>query len=143
MVFSTENKMNTLIDSWMKNVKTYPPAEIFFEKYGKDAKAEERIKTVCEEVYRFCFPESTKNPLGDLGASYRELEVAYKIGFEGMKPEYITKVKDAFLEDAKYAVKALDELFKKDQILQQYYSSWKIKYQDISTEVYNMTKNYI
>lgn len=135
--------MNILIDTWFNKAKTYPPAEIFFEKYGKEAKAEERIKVLCEDVYRFCFPEEHKNPLGDLGASYRDLQVAYRMGFDGMKPEYIIKVKDKFLEDAKFAVKALDDLFKKDQILQQYYSTWKVKYQDISTEVYNMTKDYI
>ncbi len=135
--------MNTVIDTWIKNAKTYPPAEIFFEKYGKEAKAEERIKTVCEDVYRFCFPEGTKNPLGDLGASYREFEVAYLVGFDGMKPERIKELKDKFLDDAKFAIKALDDLFKRDQILQQYYSEWKVKYQDISTEVYNLTKDYI
>lgn len=135
--------MNELIDSWMKNVKTYPPAEIFFEKYGKEAKAEERIKQMCEEVYRFVFPDGEKNPLGDLGQSYRELEVAYLMGFEGMKPEYIIKVKDAFLADAKFAITALEALFKKDQILQQYYAPWKVKFADINSAVYDMTKDYV
>lgn len=135
--------MNELIVTWMKNVKTYPPAEIFFEKYGKEAKAEERLKETCEEVYRFCFPENVKNPLGDLGASYRELEVAYKMGFDGMKPEYIKKVKDKFLEDAKFAITALEALFKKDQILQQYYAPWKVKFADINSTVYDMTKDYV
>lgn len=135
--------MNELIVTWIKNVKTYPPAEIFFEKYGKEAKAEERIKQICEDVYRFCFPEAQKNPLGDLGQSYREFEVAYIMGFEGMKPEYITKVKDTFLADVKFAITELDAMFKKDQILQQYYSAWKVKFADINSAVYDMTKDYV
>lgn len=135
--------MNKLLDNWMKNVKTYPPAEIFFEKCGKEAKAEERIKQMCEDVYRFCFPEGQKNPLGDLGQSYREFEVAYLMGFEGMKKEYLQNVKDKFLEDAKFAIKALDSLFKKDQILQKYYAEWKVKYPDLESEVYHMTKEYL
>lgn len=135
--------MNELIETWMHNVKVYPPAEIFFEKYGKEAKAEERIKQLCEDVYRFCFPEGTKNPLGDLGQSYREFEVAYLMGFDGMKPEYIIKVKDAFLSDAKYAITELEKMFKKDQILQQYYAPWKVKFADINSAVYDMTKDYV
>lgn len=135
--------MNQVIDNWMKNVKTYPPAEIFFEKYGKEAKAEERIKLLCEDVYRFCFPDNQKNPLADLGQSYRELQVAYLMGFDGMKEEYIQKVKDKFLEDAKFAVQALDTMFKKDQILQQYYFSWKVKFSDLNCAVYDMTKEYL
>ncbi len=135
--------MNELITTWMKNVKTYPPAEIFFEKYGKEAKAEERLKDTCEEVYRFCFPEGVKNPLGDLGASYREFEVAYIMGFDSIKPEYIKKVKDKFLEDVKFAITAIEALFKKDQILQQYYAPWKVKFADINSAVYDMTKDYI
>lgn len=132
-----------VIDVWFKNAKTYPPAEIFHEKYGKEAKAEERIKVLCEEVYRFCFPENQKNPLADLGQSYRDLQVAYRFGFNGMKPEYIKKVKDKFLEDAKFAIQALEALFKKDQILQQYYSTWKVKYSEINSAVYDLTKDYV
>lgn len=135
--------MNEVLDTWMKNVKTYPPAEIFFEKYGKDAKAEERLKVTCEDVYRFCFPENVKNPLGDLGASYRDFQVAYRMGFEGMKPEYIIKVKDAFLADVKFAITAIEALFKKDQLLQQYYQPWKVKFSDINSIVYDLTKDYV
>lgn len=60
-----------------------------------------------------------------------------------MKKEYLQKVKDKFLEDAKYAIKALDNLFKKDQLLQKYYVDWKLKYSELETEVYKMTKGYL
>lgn len=135
--------MNEVLDLWMKNVKTYPPSEIFYQKYGKEAKAEERLKETCESVYRFCFPDNAKNNLGDLGASYRELEVTYLMGFDKIKPEYIKKVADKFLEDVKSTITALDELFKKDQLLQQYYTPWKLKYSEINSIVYDLTKGYV
>lgn len=135
--------MNKIIETWVENVKTYPPAEIFFEKYGKEAKSEKRVQDLCEELYRFCFPEGEKSILSDLFQAYREFEVAHVLGFKGMKPEYLSKVKDKFLEEAKYTIKALDNLFKKDQLLQKYYADWKLKYSELETEVYKMTKEYL
>ncbi|SOK59240.1 hypothetical protein [Yersinia phage fHe-Yen9-03] len=135
--------MNKVLNTWIENVKTYPPSEIFFEKYGKDAKAEERLKVICEEMYRFVFPEGKPNLLSNLGSSYRDFEVAYIMGFDGMKPEYITKVKDQFLIDVKETIKAMDDMCKKDQILQQYYTQWKLKFSDINSIVYDMTKDYV
>lgn len=135
--------MNKIIETWIENVKTYPPAEIFFEKYGKEAKSEKRVQDLCEELYRFCFPEGEKSILSDLFQAYREFEVAHVLGFEGMKPEYLSKVKDKFLEEAKYTIKALDNLFKKDQLLQKYYADWKLKYSELEIEVYKMTKEHL
>lgn len=134
--------MNKIIAEWIENVLKYPTNEIFFQVYGKE-KTEKRLQGICEEVYRFCFPEGKKNALGDLRQSYREFEVAYLQGFEGMKPEYITKVKDAFLSDVRYAITTLDNMFKKDPLLQNYYSQWKKKFADINSAVYDMTKDYI
>lgn len=124
--------------TWVTAIKQYPPATIFFEKYGKEAKAEERIKDLCEELYRFMYPDNQKNILGDLGASFRELEVIYMIGLEGMKEEYVQSVKNRFLEDAKIAVQACDTFFKKDQLLQKYYEERKMKFQDIRKYVYDI-----
>lgn len=135
--------MNQVIDSWMKNVKTYPPSEIFFEKYGKEAKAESRIQTICEDLYRFTYPEGQDNILADLGASYREFEVLCIMGLDDIKSERVKEVSAKFLSCAKIACSALDAMHKKDQLLNEYYKSWKVKYQDISTEVYNLTKEYI
>lgn len=135
--------MNQVIDTWMKNVKTYPPSEIFFQQTGpKSEKAEKRCKLICEDLYRFSFPESQDNILADLGAAYRELEVFYILGMGDIKPERVQAVSTKFLECAKAACTALEAMHKKDQLLNEYYKSWKVKYQDISTEIYNMTKEY-
>lgn len=135
--------MNKLIVDWVKNVKLYPPSEIFFEKYGKDAKAEKRIQELCEELYRFNYPDNQVNYLGELQQSYRDLEVAYLMGFDGMKPAYIISVKDRFLSSVKDTITALESMHKKDQVLQQYYKPWKVKFQDIQREVFDMTKDYL
>ena len=135
--------MNSVISDWIANVKTYPPAEIFYDKYGKAAKAEERIKVLCEDLYKFCFPENEKNHLNELFSSYRDFEVAYKMGFDSINPEYIIKVKDKFLDEVKSTIKVLDSFFKKDQILQEYYMNWKVKFNDINSAVYDMTKGYV
>ncbi|EHX8550647.1 hypothetical protein K3335_003641 [Salmonella enterica] len=134
--------MNQVIDTWMKNVKTYPPSEIFFEKYGKEAKAETRIQAICEDLYRFTYPEGQDNILADLGAAYRELEVFSLIGMADIKPERVQAVSTKFLNCAKVACAALEKMHKKDQLLNEYYKSWKVKYQDISTEVYKLTKEF-
>lgn len=134
--------MNELIDNWMKNVKTYPPSEIFFAKYGKEAKAETRIQTICEDLYRFCYPEGEVNVLSELGASYREFEVLCIMGLAGIKPERVLEISTKFLACAKAACTALEAMHKKDQLLNEYYKSWKVKYQDISTEVYKLTKEF-
>lgn len=135
--------MSEVLKNWIKDVKTYPPSEIFFEKYGKEAKAETRIQTICEDLYRFTYPEGQPNVLAELGASYREFEVCLIIGLEGMKPERVAEVSKKFLACAKVACTELDKMHKKDQLLQEYYKTWKVKYQDISTEVYNLTKEFM
>lgn len=134
--------MTEVLKQWINNVKTYPPSEIFFEKYGKEAKAEQRIQTICEDLYRFTYPEGQDNILADLGAAYRDLEVLHRMGFDDIKSDLINEVSTKFLECAKAACTALEAMHKKDQLLNEYYKSWKVKYQDISTEIYNMTKEY-
>lgn len=139
----TELPMSEVLNDWIKNVKTYPPSEIFFQKYGKEAKAEQRIQTICEDLYRFCYPEGQTNILAELSAAYREFEVFLILGMDGIKPERVSDVSKKFLKCAQAACTALEAMHKKDQLLNDYYKSWKVKYQDISTEVYNLTKEFI
>lgn len=140
----TELPMPEVLKEWMHNVKKYPPAEIFFQKTGpKFEKAEKRCKTICEDLYRFSFPEGEVNILNELGAAYRELEVLTTLGYDDLKEGRIKEVSTNFLECAKAACTALEAMHKKDQLLGEYYKSWKVKYQDISTEVYKLTKEFI
>lgn len=135
--------MTEVLQQWIDNVKTYPPSEIFFEKYGKEAKAEQRIQGICEDLYRFSYPDGQDNILADLSASYRELEVLHCMGFTDIKSDIIKEISTKFLATAKVACLALEAMHKKDQLLGEYYKTWKVKYQDISTEVYNLTKGVI
>lgn len=135
--------MNQLIIDWMRNIKKYPASEIFFEKYGKEAKAEKRIQEVCEELYRFNYPDNQVNYLSDLQQSYRDFEVLVNLGLGSIKPEYIIKTKDSFLEKAKAAITAYEAMCKKDQVLQEYYKPWKTKFQEIQSAVYDMTKDFV
>ena len=140
----TELPMSEVLEQWIKNVKTYPPAEIFFQKTGpKFEKAEKRCKTICEDLYRFSFPEGEVNVLNELGAAYREFEVLTTLGYDDLKEGRLRAVSTKFLECAKSACAALEVMHKKDQLLGEYYKSWKVKYQDISTEVHKLTKEFI
>lgn len=138
-----DRNMSEVLDQWLQNVRHYPPSEIFYQQSGqKSEKAEKRCKIICEELYRFSFPEGEENLLGELHASYRELHVLWIMGFDDIKPECIINASTKFLKYAKAVCAALENMHKKDQQLNEYYKSWKVKYQDISTEIYNLTKDY-
>lgn len=127
---------------FVEELKVYPPAEIFFEKYGKEAKAEERIKEQCECLYRFCFPEGKTNYLADLSSSWRDLEALHNIGFEGMKESAIIEAKDKFLDAVKAILPEVDALAKKDQVLRKHFESRLLKFQTVKSMVYDLTKGY-
>ena len=127
---------------FVEELKVYPPAEIFFEKYGKEAKAEERIKDHCESVYRFCFPDGKTNHLAEFSAAWRDLEVLYIVGFEGMKSSAVTETKDKFLNAVKSLLPEIEALSKKDQLLKQHFESRTLKFQTIKSMVYDLTRNY-
>lgn len=131
------------LKEYVENCQVYPPSELFYNKYGKDAKAEKRIQELCESVYRFTFPDGVKSPIGELTSTFRELEVLFVLRFEGMKPERIKDVSDKFLEAVQYAQQELDALAKKDQLLKQYFDGIKVKYQTIKSMVYDLTKDYV
>ena len=82
-------------------------------------------------------------PLSDLSYSYHELScalaMAEKVGI--IKTEYIDKVVDKFLEDAKTAIASMDSTFKKDQLLQGYYKARRVSFDLIKTDIYNAMKN--
>ena len=138
-LLATFEKLTVFVDG----LKTYPPSEIFFEKYGKEAKAEQRIQGLCESLYRFCYPDNEVNALGELSTAYRDLEVLYKVGFTGMKPNVIQDAAKAFLDAAQVALQKVDELAKKDQLLKAYFEPRKVKFQELKSIVYDVTKDYV
>jgi hypothetical protein len=135
--------MNQVLVNWLENIKKYPPSEIFFEKYGKEAKAEKRIQEVCEDLYRFNYPDNQINYLGELQQAYRDFEVLVHLGLDGIKPEYILKTKNALVDKVKAAITAYEAMCKKDQLLQANYQPWKVKFQEIQSILYDMTKDFV
>lgn len=131
------------IQGWTAQARLYPPSEIFFQKYGKEAKAEERIQNICEVLYRFSFGPKDPNVLHNLAQAYRDAEVLFILGTDGVKPEFIQGVRDALYSAVKDAVQALDALHKKDQILQKYYESWKTPSKELLSTVHDLFKQYL
>lgn len=130
-----------VLNEWVENVFLYPPAELFAGKYGKDAKAEPRIVQAVESFYRLTVPEGERNLLIDLRAAHRDLEVLYNLGLKGIKPEAIKESTDKFLSVSKEVIAVLDVMFKKDQILQEYYSKFAIKHNVLKSAIYDLTKD--
>lgn len=129
-----------VIKDWVDNVFLYPPSELFAGKYGKDAKAEPRIVQAVETFYRLTVPEGERNLLIELRAAYRDLEVLNNLGLAEIKPEAIKECTDKFLSVSKDVITVLDVMFKKDQILQEYYSKFSIKHNVLKSAIYDLTK---
>lgn len=120
------NKLST----WVEFTKVYPPSELFFQADSKQAKAEKRVVSICEELYVF-----TNTTLADMRAAFTELSVAVKMGIEGMRQLYVEEICGKMAYHIDNAVNALDNMHKKDQILVQYYKQFSVKAKDMKDEV--------
>lgn len=127
----------------ISNIAAYPPIQIFgglVNPSPKQKKAEKRITELCEELYAF------NNPvLSDCKTAFFNLKITDNLIKSGtpVKDEYISEVVGTCLFHFKKVIPLLDELFKKDQQLTEYYKSWKTKYQDISKEALDYLFNYV
>lgn len=123
------------IITWVENASKYPPAEIFFQTKGKD-KAEKRVVGLCEELYRLTYPDGQVNILASLRTAHRELEVLHNISWIGkIKVDEETKIRVEFLKAAKAAVNAMNQMFKKDSLLNEYYKGWSMTYEQIEKSI--------
>lgn len=120
------NKLNT----WIESTKIYPPSEMFYQADSKQAKAEKRVVNVCEELYVF-----TNTTLSDMRAAYRELSIAVNLGVSDMRQVYVEEICGKMAFHIDNAVKALDNMHKKDPLLQSYYKAWSCKSKDLKDEV--------
>lgn len=134
-------KLYLELKTFVERAVVYPPAEIFFDTYGKAAKREKAVQELCESVYRFSFGVDKPNPIGELRSAFRDLECLYLLGFDCVKAEQIQKYTNAFLEAAKFAIQEMDVLFKKDMALQAYYKGFAVKYQVLKSTVYDFTNS--
>ncbi|AFA44515.1 hypothetical protein [Klebsiella phage phiKp_21] len=118
------------LNAWVENTRIYPPSEMFYQADSKQAKAEKRIVSICEELYVF-----TCTTLSDMRAAYTELSMAVRMGISDMRQVYVEEIcgKTAFHIDN--AVKALDTMHKRDPLLQAYYKEWSCKSKDLKDEI--------
>lgn len=126
--------MNTIAE-FVKNTTKYPVSELFGSIDAPDSKqkkAEKRCTEICEELYRFdC------TVLSDVRAAYRELTVVLSISDDKFKIkqvrlEEMTGVLAYYIDKA---VSKLDSMYKKDQLLMQYYKPFQVKSKVLKDEL--------
>lgn len=131
------------LKKWINCISKYPSSEIFFEGNSQSAKAEKRINGICEELYKFNFGENKVNVLAELRTTFRELEVLTRMGIDKCRIEYFQKVILDFEKASKQAICALDNMHKKDPILQAYYSEFKMSTSDVEEVLKDITYSYV
>lgn len=129
--------------TFISNIAKYPPIQLFgglVNPSAKQKKAEKRITELCEDLYAF------NNPvLSDCKTAFFNLQITDNLITSGtpVKDEYISEVIGTCIFHYKKVIPLLDELFKKDQQLAEYYKEWKVKYQDISKEALDYLFGYV
>lgn len=108
------------------NFTKYPVSELYGHidtPDSKQKKAEKRISVICEDLYKLeC------NTLSDVRVAFRELQVALNLSddkFRVRQPR-LTEMCGSLGYFIDKAYKALEQMHKKDQILNQYWSSLKV-----------------
>ena len=118
------------IETWVNNVLTYPPAEIYLGAPAKLKKQEELVKAICEDFYKFNWEkEKFKNPVSQLREVSREMQVLDNF-YEG--ESYVPKVSTVvdlaakFIAVAEGVSKILGKMHKKHPVLTKYYEGIEI-----------------
>lgn len=127
------------VRDWVAQTAVYPPGHIYAGMV--QGKQEKLAITVCEELYKFNHGNKP-NVLGELRASWRELEVTLKMSESDtencfVKTEYWAKVVGEFLFWAREAQAEMDRVFGKHQAVKAYYELWKLKAKDINSIFYD------
>lgn len=136
---SKHNTVFVTVNNWVNQSLKYPVMEIYGGKNLEKTKEEKRVEKVCEEIFKFNFNTTERNIKQEVRETFRQLCVAVNLrDCINMKEEYLVKCKEDFLLVAKDWVKLLDETYKKEPKLKEYYDSWKIKYQDLKNLVYGI-----
>lgn len=127
------------VKDWVAQTSVYPPGHIY--QGMVQGKQEKLAIKLCEELYRFNHG-SQPNVLGELRASWRELEVTMKMAESDTENMYVlnsywAKVIGEFLYWAKEAVRKMDEVYKGHQAVNAYYGLWKLKAKEINSLMYD------
>lgn len=121
-----------IIGQWVEQTSVYPPGHIYAGM--TQGKQEKQAVQVCEQLYKFNFGDK-RNPLADLRATWREIEVIMLIStvepILSIRVEYLDKIFTEFLEAAQNAINEMDKVFKQHQAVNEYYKAWRVSYQDV------------
>lgn len=131
------------LKGFVNKIRTYPPAIIFFEVYGKKAKQEDRIKDLCEPLYRFCFPDNKPNVLGDFYSAFRDFEVLSVMGFEKINKEPLDQCTMKLMSCAQLAITEVRAMHRKDPLLSEYAKDWIMTHQEFNTKVHNLVNDIL
>lgn len=108
---------------FISKTSLYPPSELCSGTYGKKAASKEkRLIDICEGLYRL-----DSQTLSSMRDSFKDFESMRSMSCGAdIRPEYATKVAGKLLYFTEVAIKALEEMHKKDLILNAYYSEFKV-----------------
>lgn len=109
------------LQRWVEFTKKYPPAEIFYQ--SNKEKQERKCKQVCEPLFTF-EPTNQDHPaavLRRMWSSWRDLEVLLILGISDMQREHVVVTAGIFKQHAKEAIRVMEEIYKPDQALWNYY----------------------
>lgn len=136
----TARKSMYTVQQWVDQVMKYPVMEIYGGKDLAQTKEEKRVATICEDVFKLtASTPSERLPKAEMSAAWRELQVTLKLAKTlPVKPEYIADKKEKFLESAKELITLLEGTYKKEQVLKQYYETWKLKFSELKDLVYHL-----
>lgn len=131
------------IQQFILNSVKYPVSELYGSIDNPDSKqkkAEKRVSQICEELYKL---ECTT--LADVRSAFRELQVAVQISDEKFRIKQVRLVQMCgslgyYLDKAS---SALDNMHKKDQVLQQYWKPLSVKGKDMKDELKSFMIQYL
>lgn len=127
------------VKAWVEATAVYPPGHIYAGMV--QGKQEKLAIKLCEELYKFNHG-SSPNVLGELRASWRELEVTMILAENDTENMFIldsywAKVIGEFLFWAREATTKMDKVFKGHQAVSAYYDEWKLKAKEINSMLYD------
>lgn len=129
---------------WNEKVLKYPPSEIFFgeEQTPRMAKAEKRLKELCD-FWVFSFENEQKN---NFRVALWDLKVLINLmsSDSGIKVTnfYIVKVINEYVSKLRPFMGSFEAMIKADQILQEYYKSWRLSRTEIMDSIMSFAYNY-
>lgn len=127
----------TRIHSFCESVALYPPAQLFggnSSPSAKEKKAEQRIMSICEELYSL-----SSSPLHELRNAMREAVICESF-HKNIKPEYVINVYGVLQAHLLHCHKIYAGMCKKDPILVEYFKNFSLDKEEINNFLFGFLK---